>query len=66
VCEEKRSCHLRPLYLTLIWRKKGSEFLCQLLVALVLGVLIAAAEEMQTVWDEYVRLQNAMALLVAH
>lgn len=61
-CVKRKGAAASHLHTSLrFWRKQSRAFLCQLLVGLVLGMLIAAAEEMQTVWDESMRLQNAVA-----
>lgn len=58
-CEEKRSCHLTPPYLTPTLEESGQGI--SLLVGVVLRMGAAAAAEIQTVQDESMRLQNAMA-----
>lgn len=61
-CVNRKGAVISHLSISLLfWRKLGRAFLCQLPVGLVPGMLIAACEEMQTVWNESMRLQNAMA-----
>lgn len=57
--EEKRRCHLTPLYLTPALEETGQGI--SLLLGLVLRMVAAAAAGIQTVKDEPMRLQNAMA-----
>lgn len=60
-CVKRKGAVTSHLHISLLfWRKPGRAFVCQLLAGLVPGMLIAAAEVMQTVQNESMRLQNAV------
>lgn len=56
MCKEERSYHLTPPYLTPLLEEAG-QGIC---LSGAGGMLLAAAEQMQIVQDESVRLQNVV------